>query len=88
MDISALLCILMACEKASAAYFLGYPVTHLCITKVLYTMKLPNFKGKFQGTLQTLAGHGTFKLYHGWLWYIYMHHSGSSTANFIILFVM
>ena len=37
-------------------------------------MKLPNFKGKFQGTLQTLAGHGTFKLYHGWLWYIYMHH--------------
>ena len=36
MDISALLRILMACEKAGTASFLGYPVTLLLLaTKVL-----------------------------------------------------
>ena len=36
MDISALLRILMACEKTGTESFLGYPVTLLIITKVLY----------------------------------------------------
>ena len=41
-DISALLCILMVCEKAGTASFLGYPVTLIFVTRYSITASFIN----------------------------------------------
>ena len=55
MDISALLYILMVCEKAGTASFLGYPVTLPFITRYSITASFINTVISFPATDSRIA---------------------------------
>ena len=54
-DISALLCIVMVCEKAGTASFLGYPVTLIFITRYSITASFIKTVISFPATDRIIA---------------------------------